>query len=88
MSYNSTLNKETKTMSTMTQAQYAILVKDACKLEGITKPSPEDLMFSGMFGTSSEVKIYKEFLVKLHEEMKKSGISAVVDAQGTPYNWY
>ena len=88
MSYNSTLNKETKTMSTMTQAQYAILVKDACKLEGVTKPSPEDLMLSGIFGTSKEVKIYKEFLVKLHEEMKKSGISAVVDGEGTPYNWY
>ena len=80
--------KEIKTMSTMTQAQYAVLVKDACKLEGITKPSPEDFMLSGIFGTSKEVKIYKEFLVKLHEEMKKSGISAVVDGEGTPYNWY
>ena len=82
------INKEIKTMSTMTQADYSNLVSEACKLEGITKPSPEDLMFSGMFGVSKEVRVYKEFISKLHVEMKKEGITAVVDAQGTAYNWY
>ena len=61
---------------------YTQLVEDSCKLEKVKIPTPEQLLLASMFGPEPVVVKYRQFLTRLHNEMKESGIDGVTDAEG------
>ena len=74
------------------QQTYAELYIAGAKLKGIKPLTPDERFSGSMFGYDKSQKLRleaeNEFKEELHAEMVAQGISAVVDAEGNPFNWY